>query len=58
MFGDLNDRGSHVHKNANTDRSYYALEEIGTKPNINYMVKVRNTNEADHVDAHEQVQHS
>ncbi|MDQ3101743.1 MAG: 4Fe-4S dicluster domain-containing protein, partial [Bacteroidota bacterium] len=58
VFGDLNDRGSLVHKNANTDRSYYALEEIGTKPNINYMVKVRNTNEADHVNAHEQVQHS
>ncbi len=46
IFGDINDKGSLVRKNSNTDRSYYVIEEIGTKPNIAYQVKVRNTEEA------------
>jgi Fe-S-cluster-containing dehydrogenase component len=48
IFGDLNDKGSLVRRESNTDRSYYALEEVGTKPNISYKVKVRNTEEAQH----------
>ena len=46
VFGDLNDKKSMVRGLANSDRSYYMLEEIGVKPNVNYLVKVRNTEEA------------
>jgi molybdopterin-containing oxidoreductase family iron-sulfur binding subunit len=41
-FGDLNDKSSMVAQNAKNNRSYHALEEIGVKPNIYYMTKVRN----------------
>lgn len=46
IFGDLNDRKSKVRASAESDRSYHMLEEIGVKPNVNYLVKVRNTEEA------------
>ena len=42
-FGDLNDDQSKVRTNANNNRSYHALEEVGVQPNIFYMTKVRNT---------------
>jgi MoCo/4Fe-4S cofactor protein with predicted Tat translocation signal len=42
-FGDLNDSGSKVQAISKNNRSYHALEEIGIKPNIFYMTKVRNT---------------
>ncbi len=58
IFGDLNDmeevyteemsgktvekEGSAVYRSARSDRSYQMLEEVGTKPNIFYKVKVRN----------------
>jgi len=51
-FGDLNDfkshsgKGSSVRQGADSDRAYNILEEVGTKPNIYYQVKVRNTDEA------------
>lgn len=45
VFGDLNDKKSKIRGLANSDRSYYMLEEIGVKPNVNYLVKVRNTEE-------------
>jgi molybdopterin-containing oxidoreductase family iron-sulfur binding subunit len=45
-FGDLNDKKSKVLGLAESDRSYHMLEEIGVKPNVNYLVKVRNTDEA------------
>jgi molybdopterin-containing oxidoreductase family iron-sulfur binding subunit len=48
VFGDLNDKGSRARKLAEMDRTYHALEEIGVKPNVSYMVKVRNTEEASH----------
>jgi molybdopterin-containing oxidoreductase family iron-sulfur binding subunit len=41
-FGDLNDSGSQVRTISENNRSYHALEEIGVKPNIYYMTKVRN----------------
>jgi Fe-S-cluster-containing dehydrogenase component len=41
-FGDLNDTKSRVRADHNDKRAYYALEEIGVKPNISYKVKVRN----------------
>ncbi len=58
IFGDLNDKGSMVHRHANTDRSYYALEEIGVKPNINYKVKVRNIEDTDLTQVQDQVHSS
>jgi MoCo/4Fe-4S cofactor protein with predicted Tat translocation signal len=44
-FGDINDTGSKVHGLRNDKRAYLALEEVGTQPSINYMVKVRNREE-------------
>lgn len=41
-FGDVNDTEAEVTKQRNDDRSYYVLEDVGAKPNINYLVKVRN----------------
>ncbi|MGB1074906.1 MAG: TAT-variant-translocated molybdopterin oxidoreductase [Flavobacteriales bacterium] len=42
-FGDLNDKNSGVRGISENNRAYHALEEIGVKPNIFYMTKVRNT---------------
>ncbi len=50
-FGDLNDETSKVRERATSDRAYHMLEEVGTQPNVNYLVKVRNTDEAE-VEAH------
>ncbi|MFB6257149.1 MAG: TAT-variant-translocated molybdopterin oxidoreductase [Flavobacteriales bacterium] len=45
-FGDINDDESRVHKeHMKSKRAYYALEEIGTEPNVAYQVKVRNRQE-------------
>ena len=41
-FGDLNDTKSAARQVSETTRAYHALEEIGVKPNIFYMTKVRN----------------
>ncbi|MFN6038838.1 MAG: TAT-variant-translocated molybdopterin oxidoreductase [Bacteroidota bacterium] len=41
-FGDANDTEAAISKARNDDRNYYLLEELGVKPNISYMVKVRN----------------
>lgn len=43
IFGDVNDKESQVAKLAEDDRMYHLLEHIGTKPNVFYHVKVRNT---------------
>ncbi len=48
VFGDLNDKGSMVRGLADGNRSYHMLEEIGVKPNVNYLVKVRNSEEVAH----------
>lgn len=41
-FGDLNDKKSQVRKESESSRAYRVIEEVGTKPNIYYQVKVRN----------------
>jgi len=46
MFGDINDKESKVAELKEDDRTYHLLEHVGTKPNVFYHVKVRNTNEA------------
>ncbi len=46
QFGDINDHDSVVYKEKHNERMYHLLESVGTKPNVFYQTKVRNTNEA------------
>ncbi|WP_350290295.1 TAT-variant-translocated molybdopterin oxidoreductase [uncultured Croceitalea sp.] len=46
VFGDINDKESKIAELKEDDRMYHLLEHVGTKPNVFYHVKVRNTNEA------------
>ena len=46
VFGDINDESSEVSELKESDRAYHLLESVGTRPNVFYHVKVRNTNEA------------
>lgn len=41
-FGDMNDKDSAIREQYASNRRYYLLEEIGTKPNVFYHTKVRN----------------
>lgn len=41
-FGDANDPESAVSKLRQDERNYYVLEELGVKPTLSYLVKVRN----------------
>ena len=43
VFGDVNDKESQVAKLLEDERMYHLLEHVGTKPNVIYHVKVRNT---------------
>ena len=45
-FGDINDKHSDIVALKDDNRAYHLLESVGTKPNVVYHVKVRNTNEA------------
>jgi MoCo/4Fe-4S cofactor protein with predicted Tat translocation signal len=42
IFGNANDPNSQVAKALKSDRTYYVLEELNTKPGIGYQTKVRN----------------
>lgn len=42
-FGDVNNKQSEIATLAEDDRMYHLLEHVGTKPNVFYQVKVRNT---------------
>ena len=42
-FGDINDKESEITKLKENDRMYHLLESVGTKPNVMYQTKVRNT---------------
>ena len=42
-FGDVNDKESKVAELLEDKRMYHLLEHVGTKPNVMYHVKVRNT---------------
>lgn len=46
VFGDINDKESKVAKLLEDKRMYHLLEHVGTKPNVQYHTKVRNTTEA------------
>ncbi|MEM1002395.1 MAG: 4Fe-4S dicluster domain-containing protein, partial [Bacteroidota bacterium] len=45
-FGDINEEGSPISELIKDDRAYHLLEHVGTKPNVVYQTKVRNTKEA------------
>jgi len=42
VFGDMNDPNSEISKLYKNERSYHMLEEIGIKPSVAYMTKIRN----------------
>jgi Fe-S-cluster-containing dehydrogenase component len=46
VFGDLRDPNSRVAQLSGGRRRYRVLEEIGTRPNVSYLTKVRNRTEA------------
>ncbi|MEA1784584.1 TAT-variant-translocated molybdopterin oxidoreductase [Arenibacter sp. GZD96] len=46
IFGDINDSQSKVAELKESERMYHLLEHVGTKPNVFYHVKVRNTNQS------------
>jgi molybdopterin-containing oxidoreductase family iron-sulfur binding subunit len=61
VFGDANDKASLITKSRehNPLRMYYALEQIHVLPNVNYMAKIRNTDEMDAVvGGHSEAEHS
>ena len=43
VFGDINDKESQVSKLKANERMYHLLESVGTKPNVMYQTKIRNT---------------
>ena len=45
VFGDVNDKNSKVSALREDDRMYHLLEHVGTKPNVMYQVKVRNSDD-------------
>ncbi len=45
VFGDINEQTNQIVAKKNDERAYYLLDHIGTKPNVMYQVKVRNTKE-------------
>ena len=44
-FGDINDNESEVSVLKESERVYHLLDTVGTKPNVFYHVKIRNTDE-------------
>ncbi|MGI9532896.1 TAT-variant-translocated molybdopterin oxidoreductase [Lutimonas sp.] len=46
VFGDVNDTKSEVAHLSEDDRSFKLLDFVGTKPNVFYQLKVKNTTEA------------
>lgn len=48
MFGDANDENSEVSKWRSDDKNFFLLEEVGVKPTVSYLVKVRNQEEPIH----------
>ncbi|WP_439153189.1 TAT-variant-translocated molybdopterin oxidoreductase [Winogradskyella sp.] len=46
VFGDINNKESQIAELKEDDRMYHLLEHVGTKPNVIYQTKVRNTSKA------------
>ncbi len=47
-FGDYNDTNSKVYKEYNSPLSYSLLAELGTRPNVAYLTKIKNIKEENH----------
>jgi MoCo/4Fe-4S cofactor protein with predicted Tat translocation signal len=45
MFGDVNDENSEIAKWRANERNYFLLEDLGVKPTVSYLLKVRNQEE-------------
>ena len=47
VFGNVNDKHSAItmHREDNTNRLFYSLEQLHVMPNVSYMAKVRNIEE-------------
>jgi molybdopterin-containing oxidoreductase family iron-sulfur binding subunit len=41
VFGDLHDPASRVSRATRDPRAYQVLDELGTRPNVSYLKKVR-----------------
>ena len=53
LFGNVKDKESNIFKlrrQEQTERTFYVLEHIHTLPNVNYLAKIRNTEEIDALD--------
>jgi MoCo/4Fe-4S cofactor protein with predicted Tat translocation signal len=50
VFGNVNDKKSAVtaHRSDNANRLFYSLEQLHVLPNVSYLAKVRNTEDAHH----------
>lgn len=42
LFGDYNDANSALSRQSKDERMYHLLDEVGTRPSVNYLVKVKN----------------
>jgi molybdopterin-containing oxidoreductase family iron-sulfur binding subunit len=51
MFGDANDEKAEISKWRSDDKNYVLLEEVGIKPTVSYLLKVRNQEEEIHTHA-------
>ena len=57
VFGNVKDKNSQIAKTRaeNDDRLFYVIEQIHTLPNVNYLAKIRNTDEVLEIEKHEVV---
>ena len=46
VFGDVNIENAKINELLADDRMYHLLESVGTKPNVMYQIKVKNTTES------------
>ncbi|WP_185870553.1 4Fe-4S dicluster domain-containing protein [Blattabacterium cuenoti] len=44
VFGDINNKNSHISRKIKDSRSYKLLDFIGIRPNVSYQLKIRNKN--------------
>ena len=47
VFGDLNDPASRVARLAKSPRGYRVLEQLGTRPSVHYLAKIKNAPDGD-----------
>ncbi|MFO0758307.1 MAG: 4Fe-4S dicluster domain-containing protein [Byssovorax sp.] len=52
VFGDLNDPASRVAAEGKDPRSYHLLDEIGTRPSVSYLTRIRNAEKTENEGHH------